>query len=258
MEKIYIFGHQKPDSDSVISAITLSYLKNQLGMNTEPRVLGEINNETKFVLNYFKVPKPEILYDVKLQLKDLNYHKGMFLNQKCSIKETYDYMINQGITGVPIVDDEKKFVGLVTLKNIVKQLITDDFRKLSTSYDNLLKTLSGEEILRFEEEIKGKLLVAAYRSTTFLNNVELTNNNILIVGDRHSVIEYALESGVKLLIIVGSGEIKEEHLEIAKKNQVNIIRTSYDTYHTSKLVELSNYISSIIPQDRPYIFEENY
>ena len=61
MVKTYIFGHRKPDTDTVSSSIALSYLKNQLGMDTEPRVLGTINNETKFALNYFKVK------DLKLQ-----------------------------------------------------------------------------------------------------------------------------------------------------------------------------------------------
>ena len=47
MSKTYIFGHKKPDTDSVTSAIALSYLRNSLGEETEPRVLGDINNETK-------------------------------------------------------------------------------------------------------------------------------------------------------------------------------------------------------------------
>ena len=32
MEKVFVFGHRRPDTDSVTAAITLSYLKNQLGM----------------------------------------------------------------------------------------------------------------------------------------------------------------------------------------------------------------------------------
>ena len=38
MSKTYIFGHKKPDSDSVMSAIGLSYLKNKLGENTVPSI----------------------------------------------------------------------------------------------------------------------------------------------------------------------------------------------------------------------------
>lgn len=258
MDKIYIFGHQKPDTDSVTSAISLSYLKNQLGMNTEPRILGDLSNETKFVLNYFNVKQPKILDDVKLQLKDLNYHKGFFLDECTSIKDTYDYMTEKSITGVPLVNQKKKFIGLITVKGIINSLIRGDMDTLETSYDNILSVLDGEEILRFDDEIYGTLMAATYRSTTILNTIELKNNDILIVGDRHSIIEYAVESGVKLIIVVGDARIKDEHLKIAKKNRVNIIRTSKTTFHTTKIIGLSNYIRTLNENIRPYTFNEDY
>lgn len=258
MEKIYIFGHQKPDTDSVTSAISLSYLKNQLGMNTEPRVLGDLSNETKFVLDYFHVETPKLLDDVKLQLKDLNYHKDYFLNEKTSIKDTYDYMTEKSITGVPLVDDKQKFIGLITVKGIINSLIRGDLDTLETSYDNILSVLEGEEILKFDSEIFGTIMAVAYRSTTILNTIQLKRDDILIVGDRHSIIEYAVESGVKLIILVGNGTIKEEHLEIAKKNHVNIIRTSKSTFHAAKIIGLSNYIRTLNENIRPYTFNEDY
>lgn len=259
MEKIYIFGHQRPDCDSITSAISLSYLKNRLGMHTVPARLGEVNDETKYVLKSFNVPTPILLDDVKLQLKDLNYHKDYYVNQHISIGDAYQYMMDRGITGVPVVDDNKKFIGLVTVKMIVKELITGNFSSLYTSYDNLLNTLNAKEVLKFDDEIKGDILAASYRSSTFCNMIKLEKNHILIVGDRHSVIEYAVMSGVQLLIVVGNCEIKEEHLEIAKKNHVNIIRTNLDTFQTTKLIGLSNYLSIVIPEDRPYTFnEDNY
>ena len=61
MDKVLIFGHKNPDTDSVCGAIALSYLKNKLGNNTEPRILGSISKETAFVLNKFKVPVINIL-----------------------------------------------------------------------------------------------------------------------------------------------------------------------------------------------------
>ncbi len=257
MEKVYIFGHQKPDTDSITSAINLSYLKNQLGMNTVPARLGDLNDESKFVLSYFQVEEPMLLNDVKLQLKDLNYHKNYFMNQNVSMKEAYQSMLEKGITGVPVVDDNKKFVGLVTIKMIAKELISGNYSYLNTSYQNLLDTLEGEEVLKFEEEICGNILAATYRSTTILNHVSLEKNHILIVEDRHSVIEYAVLSGVKMLILVGNAEIKTEHLETAKKNKVNIIRTHFDTFHTTKVIGLANYLKNIIPIDRPYTFLED-
>ena len=75
MEKVYIFGHRNPDTDSVTAAITLSYLKNKLGMNTIPAVLSSINLESKFALNYFDVPEPIFLNDVNIKVKDIEINE---------------------------------------------------------------------------------------------------------------------------------------------------------------------------------------
>ena len=55
MEKVYVFGHRNPDTDSVTAAIALSHLKKELGVNAVPAVLSGINLETKYVLKYFGV-----------------------------------------------------------------------------------------------------------------------------------------------------------------------------------------------------------
>ena len=60
----YIFGHTSPDSDSIIGAISLSYLKNQLGEDCIPTRQGDISAETEFILEKFsyasKVPELKI------------------------------------------------------------------------------------------------------------------------------------------------------------------------------------------------------
>ena len=77
----FIFGHKSPDTDTVCSSIALSYLKNQEGNDTEPRVLGNINNETKFVLNYFNTPVPSYLNDVRVRIKDVQYDDIAYINE---------------------------------------------------------------------------------------------------------------------------------------------------------------------------------
>ena len=258
MEKIYIFGHKKPDTDSVTSAIALSYLKNKLGYNTEPFIIGNLNNETKFVLKYFKIDKPKYLNDVKLQIKDINYNRGCLLNENSSIYEVYNFMNSKELTGLPIIDENNHLVGMATLKGIFKELVDGIIRDLNTSYNNILNTIEGQEILRFDDEIKGEILVASYRSTSFIENVKIDSNSILIVGDRHSIIEYAIESKVKMLIITGGNQMKEEHLSRAKENKVNIIKTDLNTFNVAKLIELSNYISTILNKDEELTtFDEN-
>ena len=123
----YIFGHRRPDTDSVTSAIALSYLKNKRGYNTKPMVLDHINQETEFVLNYFNVEEPEFLNDVKLRIEDINYHKKCFVNKNASIKRAYEYIKENNITGVPIVNDKDELQGLVTVKMIGNELISGDY-----------------------------------------------------------------------------------------------------------------------------------
>jgi len=257
MREVYIFGHKKPDTDSVTSAIALSYLKNRIGIKSKPMILGDINKETEFVLKYFNIEKPEYLEDVKLQIKDLNYYKDCYINEYDSLSKTYNYMGSKNITGVPIVDNDKKFIGLLTSKMIGYELINGDFTKLNTSYDNILDVLKGEKILRFDQEISGNIVAASFRSTTILNTVEFNKDTIMIIGDRHSIIEAAVNNSIKLLIIVGNLEIKEEHLKIAKENKVNIIRTHFDTFHTAKLIGLSNYVKNLLTDTRTISFNEN-
>lgn len=254
--KTFVFGHRKPDTDSVMSAIGLSYLKNQLGKNTEPRILGIVNKETKYALDYFKLKEPGYLNDVKLQLKDVNYHKGFYINEKNAIYDGYQFMLGEGLTGIPIVKDNREFNGLITIKDLSHAMVNENIETLYTSYDNLLRILKAEEILRYDDEIVGEILAAAYRSTTFMDSVKLERDMVLIVGDRHSIIEYAVESSVKLIIIVGDGEIKEKHLEIARRNKVNIIRTSLDTYHVTRIIPLTNYIKTMIRSYNPTKFED--
>lgn len=257
MREVYIFGHKKPDTDTVTSAIALSYLKNQIGIKSKPMILGKINNETEFVLNYFNIKVPEYLEDVKLQIKDINYYKDCYLNEFDSLSKAYNYMGMKNITGVPIVDNDNKFVGLLTSKIIGNELINGDFNNLNTSYNNILEVLKGEEVLKFDENIKGNIVAASFRSTTILNTIEFKKDMIMIIGDRHSVIEAAVKSSIKLLIIVGNLEIKEEHLKIAKENKVNIIRTHFDTLKTAKLIGLSNFVKNLLTDTRTISFKEN-
>lgn len=62
MDKIAIVGHKNPDTDSIVSAIAAQeYLIQVLKKEAVAFRAGELNNETKFVLEYFGVQKPEVI-----------------------------------------------------------------------------------------------------------------------------------------------------------------------------------------------------
>lgn len=259
MKETVIFGHKLPDADSVCSAISLAYLKNALGVKASPRVLGDINAETKFVLDYFHIKEPRYLNDVKLQIGDIDYEKDIYCDRHESLYNTISYMRKNHLSSIPIVDEKKKFLGLLSMKDITNELISWDYDVINTSFDNILNTLEAEVVLKFDEEITGNVMVASFRSTSFINNIELDNNSILIVGDRHSIIEYAVEAGVKMLIVTGSNDIKPEHVEIARKNHVNIIKTFLRTFNVVKVVGMCNYAETLMCENNiVYVQEKDY
>lgn len=245
MKKIAIFGHKNPDTDSVCGAISLSYLKNQMGFNTEPRILGEINSETKFALDYFGVKVPEFLEDVKVKIKDITYHKDYFIKEDASIYDTYYSMNDKNITGIPLVNNQKRFVGYVSLKEIARAMIDGNTNYLDTTFDNIVSTLNSINYVRVDNEIKGNIVAATFDDNTFINNIGLDNNSIVIVGDRQQIIDYAIKSRVKLIILIGNQELNPEQLLVAKAHNVNIICTPYTSFETSRLLGLTNKINTI-------------
>ena len=114
-----------------------------------------------------------------------------------SIYEAFKMMNNNSISAIPVTKNNK-LMGIVSLKDMTKDFIDGNFENIDTSYSNIINVLNGKEILKFNDEIKGNLLVASYKSTTIIENVLMSSDDVLIVGDRHSVIEYAINNKVKL------------------------------------------------------------
>lgn len=249
IENIYTFGHKNPDTDSVCAAISLAYLMNAKKINVTPYILGEINNETKYVLKYFKVNKPLYLNDVKLQISDLNYKRNCYLKENNTLNDLYIFMQKEGISGVPIARNNNEYMGIVTMKDLLKIIIDPHYDSLYTSYSNILKIINGKEILKFSDEIKGHLLLSAYKTTDFEENIHLTHDNILIIGNRYNIIKHALDAKIKLIIIVGTNKISNEIKEIANKKKVSIITTKEDSLYVLKMLILSNYIKNIVVKD---------
>uniref|UniRef100_UPI0039F45D1E DHH family phosphoesterase n=1 Tax=Acidaminococcus fermentans TaxID=905 RepID=UPI0039F45D1E len=52
MENIIITGHKNPDTDSICSALSYTWIKTQLGEKVTACRAGNVNPETRFVLDF--------------------------------------------------------------------------------------------------------------------------------------------------------------------------------------------------------------
>ena len=93
----YVFGHKNPDSDSVCAAIALADLKTKLGTEAIAVVQGELNPESKFVLEKFGVTAPEVMTSFA--------GKDVFLVDHSDLAQSPDDLGKANILG--IVDHHK-------------------------------------------------------------------------------------------------------------------------------------------------------
>ena len=258
-EKVYVFGHQKPDSDSVAASISAAYLMNQKYKDYEfvPRILGKISKETNFILNKFNIETPEFLNDVKLKVKNIAYRKDFYIHEDNSIKDAYDFITEHSTSGVPIVDYELKVKSVITLKDIAK-LLVDLSTSLDTTMDNILKAINGKAVNKVDDLIVGNIFLTSYRSTTFREKEVLHTDDIVITGDRHSIIEQAVESKVKMIILTNGNYMKEEHLALAIQNEINVIKTDLSIFEVMQLLKLSNSLKSYKGNDVVCLYENDF
>ena len=65
MEKVLIFGHKSPDTDSICSSMVAERLAKHYGLDAEAVRLGDLNNETEYILNHLGLEAPRKISEVE-------------------------------------------------------------------------------------------------------------------------------------------------------------------------------------------------
>ncbi|WP_214878967.1 MULTISPECIES: manganese-dependent inorganic pyrophosphatase [unclassified Exiguobacterium] len=71
MSTVLVFGHKNPDTDTITSALAYAELKKKLGMDAEAVRLGEVNGETQYALDHFRVKAPRLIEGVKGEAEEV-------------------------------------------------------------------------------------------------------------------------------------------------------------------------------------------
>lgn len=115
---IYVTGHRHPDTDSVAAAIAYSSLKKHQGLNCIPCRLGELNDETKYLLDRFGFEQPYHLKDARVTLSEIQLSEPVMVQRDTTIYETVQLMESKHIPMIAVVDEQEHFLGIVTYQDI--------------------------------------------------------------------------------------------------------------------------------------------
>lgn len=258
-DKIYITGHKNPDSDSICAALAYADFKNgSKSVEAVPIRLGELNLETKFILDYFDVEPPRFMETVRLSVRDLNFDEVVPVSSDISLRMAINIMNKNNINSLPVVDENEQIIGMTSITDIMQNYIevwdNTILGKSNTSIDNIIETLSGKllHMPKDKRPMSGKILVLAMEPEQMLEYLE--DGDIAICGNRKDAIKTALESETSLIIITGNGCIPEELSETVKEKGVTILNTPYDTFTTARLITQSIPLEYVMTSDELITF----
>ncbi len=247
-EKIYVIGHRNPDSDSICSAISYAELRRRQGLpGVKAARAGNINQQTQFVLDYLDVDVPELVSDVHPRVKDVVTEKVVTIHESEPMSKAIELYHQHHIRMLPVVDDADQAIGLLLLKRMTEFFLVptepDKMRRITASIDSIQRCLGAQGFsLRDSHKVEDyNLYVGARREATFRQWVEaiVPDKTIIITGDRPGIQQFAVDAGVRLLIITGSSPVDEKLLEAAEKKGVSVIISGYDTANTVWLTRMA-------------------
>ena len=260
MKKVYVIGHRNPDTDSICSAIAYANLKNQVeGNGYEAYRAGNINGETRYVLDTFGIKDPKYVSDVRPRLTDVNLNLVKGAKPTDSLKAARELMQTEKIVSLPVLDG-KKMIGLVSISDVLKADMdvydNEILAKSKTPYKNVVETLDGTlqtgDIEGYITE--GKLTVSAASVDTMEEFV--TAKDTVIVANREDAQIGAIQTGVQCIVVCMGTEVSDKVLALAKENNCRIITTPYDTFTASRLICQAMPVSYIMATDTIVSFNE--
>lgn len=264
LKKTLVLGHRNPDTDSICSAICYADFKHKLtGEIYEPCRAGNVNPETQYVLDYFKLEAPRLVENVKTQVKDIEIRKTKGVSRGISLKNAWGLMQENNVVTIPCVTEEGLLEGVITIGDITKSYMnlydSSIISKACTKYANILDTLEGSMVVGDSEAYfdRGKVLIAAANPDLMENYIE--KYDLVILGNRYESQLCAIEMEAGCIIVCEGAGVSLTIRKLAQERGCAVITTPYDTYTTARLINQSMPISYFMTKENIIDFsEEDY
>ena len=261
-KKVWVVGHKNPDTDSICAAIAYANLKNQAdGNRYEAKRAGELNEETKYVLDTFGVKSPGLITDVGAQVKDIEIRKTPGVSGKISLKRAWEMMKEQNVVTLPVTDKENNLEGLIITGDIATSYMdvydNSILSRAKTQYQNIVDTLDGTMLCGNEHAyfMKGKVVVGSANPETMEQFLE--DDDLVIMGNRYDAQICALESNASCIVIAGSPQVPKTIVKMAEEKHCVLITTDYDTYTAARLINQSMPISYFMTREHLITFNSD-
>ena len=244
MARVYVTGHRNPDTDSIASAIGYAELKRRLDPRNEyvPVRLGELNAQTRWVLERSDAPEPPLLPHVMLRVRDVMRERFPLAEHGEPVREVGLIMARDDVDVVPIVDDAKELVGAMTERQLARRYVREsrEASKLDapTAVGAIAAVLQGEQLVgEGDDEVSGRVWVLAMATDSLPLGFEA--GDVVVVGNRPDAQRIAIETNVALLVTSNDTRPDDDILALAQEHGTAVVTSPLDSYVTSRMITLS-------------------
>ena len=259
--KTIVIGHKNPETDSICSAVCYANLKREITKEEyQPGRAGHVNEETQFVLNYFGVDAPELVQNVKTQVRDIEIRETKGVANNISLKKAWKTMQEANVVTIPAVTDDGMLEGLITVGDIAQSYMnvydSSILSKANTQYSNIIETLEGAIVVGDESAFynRGKVLIAAANPDMMEYYIE--KNDLVILGNRYESQLCAIEMEAACIIVCEGAAVSMTIKKLAAERGCTVITTPYDTYTAARLINQSMPISYFMKTENLITFED--
>jgi manganese-dependent inorganic pyrophosphatase len=254
MACIYVTGHRNPDTDSIASAVGYAELKGRLDPRNEyvPVRLGELNQQTRWVLDRSGAPEPDLLPHVMLRVRDVMRERFPHASHSEPVREVGLIMARDDVDIVPVVDDDERLAGVMTERVLARRYVRES-REASrldapTAIGAIAGVLEGDLLVgEAATEVTGRVWVLAMATASL--PIGFVAGDVVVVGDRPDAQRIAIEVGVGLLAISNDTAAEQAILDLARDRGTAVVASPLDSYVTSRMITLSAPCHALMDDD---------
>jgi manganese-dependent inorganic pyrophosphatase len=241
---IYVTGHRKPDTDSIASAIGYAELRNRLDRDGtyEPVRLGDVNAQTRWVLERAGVPEPRFLPHIMLRVRDVMQQQFALATIDRPVRDVGLMMAQEGLDIVPIVDHDDKLAGVMTERVLARRYIRESREASSlveqpTAISAIVASLEGELVEGTDHEVAGRVWVFAMDAVW--EGTGVGEGDVVVVGNREDAQRRVLEEGIDLLVLSNGQQPSQAILDVAKEREAAVVCSPLDSYVCGRMITLA-------------------
>ncbi|MGH2872210.1 MAG: putative manganese-dependent inorganic diphosphatase, partial [Solirubrobacteraceae bacterium] len=253
MTPVYVAGHRNPDTDSIGSAIGYAELKARLDPGTDyvPVRLGDLNPQTRWVLEQAGAPEPELLPHIRLRAGDLMQSEFPSMRAGDPIREAGLALDHTDYDLVPVTDDDGALIGIITTRSLARRYVRESrsssMLREPTYLHAIVDVLEGELLTGEDRALTGRIWVHASAVET---ETGIDESDIVAIGDRPRAQLHVLERDLALLVLANGAKPSDEVLALAREKQTAVVVSPLDTYVAARMITLAAPCRELMENDQ--------